>query len=114
MSLYKCPECGRYYQHPESFNCAMVEGVEHNLIYSAVIQCSCGFKSVSGGEDAEDGILCFSAEYNRNYATLPVFNAVMLIECDSSDEEQTASTYVNRSILDSGKIIYLKPEKKLD
>ena len=60
MSLYKCPECERYYTIPTEFITKMDDECKAIGCYEALIICGCGEGVVTGGDGFEEGIYLFS------------------------------------------------------
>lgn len=107
MSLYKCPDCEMYFKLPkEHYTKLQEECKEQDGIAEHVIECQCGFKMVSGCEEVEeDEYYMFSNEINKANDT--IYKAIMLIECTKA--RSTDSTYEGRSIIDTGRVVYLRP-----
>jgi hypothetical protein len=109
MSLYQCPECNQYYQLSNKLHSDISKGCKEKGWYQGVVVCKCGRKTVAGGEEHEKNeIYMYGHEYNyMQHGHEKLYDAVMLVEC--KEGEETASTYEGRSILNTGRTVYLKP-----
>lgn len=93
MSFYKCV-CGTYYTNSKEADKVLSSCIKEDKPTEFVSKCTvCGDLIIRGGEpdiDFETGkpsIMCFGREYKEQDSDLPVFDNIILEECDGVEAE---------------------------